>query len=153
MRIYPIILITLIFIACTEKEQEKAQAENPIESQVTREKVVLPRFPSPAAITEQTIGGSNITINYSRPSVISPEGIDRSGRIWGILVPYDFNSRPASLRQYWMACLGKSLVFFFLENRSSQVAPIILPSTQSAAEELSSPWLSPKITIYLKFSD
>jgi tetratricopeptide (TPR) repeat protein len=44
----------------------------------------LPREPSPAATTSQTVGISTISVNYSRPSV--------KGRVvWGTLVPYGWN--------------------------------------------------------------
>ena len=39
---------------------------------------------------------ATIKIDYSRPSVISSEDIDRTGKIWGELVPYDFNFRTAT---------------------------------------------------------
>jgi tetratricopeptide (TPR) repeat protein len=46
--------------------------------------ITIPRTPSPAAETKQTIGISTVTVNYSRPSV--------KGRvIWGDLVPYGWN--------------------------------------------------------------
>ena len=43
--------------------------------------------PSPAAQLTQRIGLTDITINYSRPSVITPNA-DRTGQIWGGVVPY-----------------------------------------------------------------
>ena len=90
-----IISLTLTVAACNNPSKQ----ENPIsndansESQNTaRKQVVTPRA-SPAANLKQTIGLSSVTIAYSRPSVISSDAIDRTGRIWGILVPYDFNSK------------------------------------------------------------
>ena len=53
--------------------------------------VTLPQV-SPAAEVMQQVGISNITINYSRPNVVSPQGEDRSGKVWGTLVPYGFNN-------------------------------------------------------------
>lgn len=50
--------------------------------------VKTPR-PSPAAELKQTIGLTNVSINYSRPSVIRANN-DRTGQIWGTQVPYDF---------------------------------------------------------------
>ncbi len=47
-----------------------------------------PRAVSPAAEVKQTIGIAEITVNYSRPKVTSPQGQDRTGKIWGQLVPY-----------------------------------------------------------------
>lgn len=46
--------------------------------------VTLPRTPSPAAVTTQTIGISTVTVNYSRPSV-------KGRQVWGALVPYGWN--------------------------------------------------------------
>jgi tetratricopeptide (TPR) repeat protein len=51
--------------------------------------VTTPR-PSPAAELKQTIGLTKITVHYSRPQVIR-NGNDRTGQIWGQLVPYGFN--------------------------------------------------------------
>ncbi len=46
--------------------------------------ITTPRTPSPAAMVSQTIGISNVTVSYSRPSVKGRE-------IWGALVPYGWN--------------------------------------------------------------
>ena len=46
--------------------------------------VTTPRVPSPAAMVQQTIGISTVTVKYSRPSVKGRE-------IWGALVPYGWN--------------------------------------------------------------
>lgn len=46
--------------------------------------VTTPRAPSPAAMVQQTVGISTVTVKYSRPSV--------KGRpVWGALVPYGWN--------------------------------------------------------------
>ncbi|UXX80385.1 DUF2911 domain-containing protein [Reichenbachiella carrageenanivorans] len=58
--------------------------------QVTAQ-VTLPRGVSPAAKLEQTIGISTVTINYSRPRVTF-NGQDRTGQIWGTLVPWGFDA-------------------------------------------------------------
>ncbi|MCO6509191.1 MAG: DUF2911 domain-containing protein [Aridibacter famidurans] len=52
--------------------------------------VTTPRPVSPAAEVRQTIGLTEITVNYSRPRV-TLNGVDRSGQIWGSQVPYGFN--------------------------------------------------------------
>ncbi|QQS39930.1 MAG: DUF2911 domain-containing protein [Acidobacteriota bacterium] len=52
--------------------------------------VTTPRPVSPAAEVSQTIGLTEITVNYSRPRV-TLNGVDRSGQIWGTQVPYGFN--------------------------------------------------------------
>ncbi len=46
--------------------------------------VTTPRTPSPAAMVQQTIGISTVTVKYSRPSVKGRE-------VWGALVPYGWN--------------------------------------------------------------
>ncbi|MEP4533805.1 MAG: DUF2911 domain-containing protein [Cyclobacteriaceae bacterium] len=48
--------------------------------------VTTPR-PSPNAILKQKIGLTEVTVNYSRPSVIRGTN-DRTGQIWGNQVPY-----------------------------------------------------------------
>lgn len=48
--------------------------------------VTTPR-PSPAATLTQNIGLTEISINYSRPSVIRGNN-DRTGQVWGSQVPY-----------------------------------------------------------------
>ncbi|REJ75325.1 MAG: DUF2911 domain-containing protein [Acidobacteria bacterium] len=51
--------------------------------------VTTPRSVSPAAEVKQKIGLSSVVVNYSRPRV-TLNGNDRSGQIWGNLVPYGF---------------------------------------------------------------
>ncbi|MEO6219006.1 MAG: DUF2911 domain-containing protein [Ginsengibacter sp.] len=46
--------------------------------------VTTPRTPSPAAMVQQTIGISTVTVKYSRPSVKGRE-------VWGAIVPYGWN--------------------------------------------------------------
>lgn len=46
--------------------------------------VTLPRNPSPAAMVQQTVGISTVTVKYSRPSV-------KARDVWGSLVPYGWN--------------------------------------------------------------
>jgi hypothetical protein len=86
-------LIGLAF-SCQQKEAIVNADEQLVVEK--RRPISLPRFPSPAAVAEQTVGIATIKIAYSRPSVISSDGIDRTGKIWGELVPYDFNFRPAA---------------------------------------------------------
>ncbi|MCB1024736.1 MAG: DUF2911 domain-containing protein [Acidobacteria bacterium] len=52
--------------------------------------VNTPRPVSPAAELSQTIGLSRIVVNYSRPK-LTLQGTDRTGKIWGQLVPYGFS--------------------------------------------------------------
>ena len=56
--------------------------------EATAQRVTTPRAASPAAEVSQTIGLTKITVNYSRPNVTSARGVDRTGKIWGQLVPY-----------------------------------------------------------------
>ena len=93
-----LIFIFLISNACKESsENANTDIEDQSEEaeQTARATITLPRFPSPAAIVEQTIGLSTVTINYSRPNVVASNGVDRTGEIWGKQVPYDFDFRPA----------------------------------------------------------
>ena len=48
--------------------------------------ITTPRTPSPAATVSQTIGISDVTVNYSRPAV-------KGRAIWGTLVPYGWNAQ------------------------------------------------------------
>ena len=91
-----LIFIFLISNACKESSENadtNTEAQSEETDKTSRPVVTLPRFPSPAATVEQTIGISTVTIKYSRPNVIASNRIDRTGKIWGKLVPYDFNSR------------------------------------------------------------
>ncbi len=54
--------------------------------------LTIPLTASPMAKIEQSIGLSTIGIDYSRPSITSPEGDDRRGKIWGSLVPYGLSN-------------------------------------------------------------
>ena len=93
-----LIIIFLISNACkdnSENADTDIEDQNEEVEQTTRVTITLPRFPSPAAVVEQTIGLSTVTINYSRPNVIASNGVDRTGKIWGKQVPYDFDFRPA----------------------------------------------------------
>jgi len=93
-----LIFIFLISNACKESsENADTDTEDQSEEveQTARATITLPRFPSPAAVVEQTIGLSTVTIRYSRPNVVASNGVDRTGKIWGKQVPYDFDFRPA----------------------------------------------------------
>ena len=57
----------------------------------TAQPLTTPRNASPAGKMEQTVGISTITVNYSRPRVTSGTN-DRTGKIWGALVPWDFKA-------------------------------------------------------------
>ncbi len=53
--------------------------------------VTIPQTASPLAKVEQSVGLSTITVEYSRPSVINRRGEDRTGKIWGELVPWELS--------------------------------------------------------------
>ncbi|MCG8387381.1 MAG: DUF2911 domain-containing protein [Cytophagales bacterium] len=61
------------------------------EQQVMAQGVTLPQSSGSAEVS-QTIGITTVSVRYSRPSVISPQGQDRTGQIWGSLVPYGYNN-------------------------------------------------------------
>jgi len=91
-KFYIIFVVSILAIGCSQETTENnAETSEP----EARKTVDLPRFPSPSATVRQTVGRSEITINYSRPSVVSPDGVDRTGKIWGKQVPYEMNFRPA----------------------------------------------------------
>ena len=52
--------------------------------------LITPRPASPAAEVKQRIGLTDITVNYSRPT-LTRLGVDRTGKIWGELVPYEWS--------------------------------------------------------------
>lgn len=60
-------------------------------SLIAQNRIAIPRIPSPAAKVEQSVGASKISLEYSRPNVIASNGDDRTDKIWGIMVPYDFD--------------------------------------------------------------
>ena len=53
--------------------------------------VTLPQA-SPKSTVMQTVGIATVKVVYSRPNVVSPQGQDRTGAIWGNVVPYGFNN-------------------------------------------------------------
>jgi len=92
---YSILFLLSISFACKENTENTDTVEAQSEETAERPTIILPRFPSPAATVEQTIGISTVTIKYSRPNVIATNGVNRTGKIWGKQVPYDFDFRPA----------------------------------------------------------
>ncbi len=72
-------IVSLTVVGCFGMQQLMAQG------------VTLPRS-SGAAEVSQTIGITSVSVNYSRPNVISPQGQDRTGQIWGGQVPYGYNN-------------------------------------------------------------
>lgn len=108
----------MVAISCKESPSNDSGLVTD-KSESERKNAELPRFPSPAATIEQTVGVSTVRIDYSRPSVISSEGNDRTDRIWGLLVPYDFDSRPSSSRGKpipWRAGANENTIITFSDD-------------------------------------
>tara|TARA_R110001599_G_scaffold229588_1_gene428807 strand:- start:10437 stop:11594 length:1158 start_codon:yes stop_codon:yes gene_type:complete len=91
-KFYTLLIILILISSCSSGTTDNQVATAAPEARKT---VDLPQSPSPAATVQQTVGRSMVTIDYSRPSVISPDGVDRTGKIWGRQVPYEMNFRPA----------------------------------------------------------
>lgn len=87
-----IIIFFFLILGCQSGNETADLNESIDESKQERKPVELTRS-SPAAYIQQTVGRSTIIVNYSRPSVMASNGTDRTGKIWGRLVPYDFNLR------------------------------------------------------------
>ncbi len=62
-----------------------------LQNKLSAQTVTVPRDVSQMAEVTQTVGLTGITVKYSRPSVTDRQGNDRTGKIWGTLVPYGFN--------------------------------------------------------------
>lgn len=58
-------------------------------SSSARAQVISQPRASQHARVSQTIGLTEISIDYSSPSVITPQGQDRTGNIWGTVVPWN----------------------------------------------------------------
>lgn len=59
--------------------------------EVSAQSVTTPRAVVPASEMTQTIGISTVNVKYSRPRV-TLRGNDRTGQIWGTLVPWGFDA-------------------------------------------------------------
>lgn len=94
---YPLMMAALFFYS------QSTQCQN----------VTTPRKASPAAEISQTIGLSEITVNYSRPKLTSATGVDRSGQIWGQLVPYGFTTNFLGNQMPWRAGANENTVVSF----------------------------------------
>lgn len=68
---------------------------------------------SPSARIMQTIGLTEVTIDYSRPNVVLNDK-DRTGEIWGKLVPWETTPNQMTGRSYpWRAGANENTVFTF----------------------------------------
>ena len=90
--------------------------------------VTTPRAASPAAEISQTVGLTDITVNYSRPKLTTAAGVDRGGQIWGQLVPYGFNKTPFGKKGIipWRAGANENTILSFSD-------PIVLEGKEVAA--------------------
>ena len=86
--------------------------------------VTTPR-PSPNAILKQNIGLTEVTVNYSRPSVIRGNN-NRTGQIWGNQVPYGLapnnfgNQQPMP----WRAGANENTIISFSTDVSIEGEPL-----------------------------
>ncbi len=81
--------------------------------------VTTPRTPSPAAMVQQTIGISTVTVKYSRPSAKGRE-------IWGSLVPYGWNVQAfgAGNSAPWRAGANENTVIQFSHDATVEGQPV-----------------------------
>lgn len=87
--------------------------------------VTTPRPVSPAAEVTQTIGISTVSVKYSRPRVLL-NGVDRTGKIWGTLVPYGLNNLGfgTSTAAPWRAGANENTVIKFSHDVSIEGKPL-----------------------------
>jgi len=85
-------------------------------STIQSQTITTPRNASPAAEVSQTIGLSTITVNYSRPKLTTAAEVDRSGQIWGQLVPYGFTSNFLGTQMPWRAGANENTVITFSDD-------------------------------------
>lgn len=79
---------------------------------------------SPKAKVMQTIGLTEVTIDYSRPNVFLNEQ-DRSGEIWGKLVPWETTPNQSTGRSYpWRAGANENTVFTFSNEVNLEGQPL-----------------------------
>ncbi len=79
--------------------------------------VTTPRPVSPAAELKQTIGLSQVTVNYSRPR-LTLNGVDRTGKIWGTQVPYRLTNLGfgTATKAPWRAGANENTVITFSDD-------------------------------------
>ena len=74
LMVYPFVMIALFFTTLQSNCQN----------------VTTPKRGSMPSQLTQTIGLTDVSVNYSRPKLTTANGTDRSGQIWGQLVTYGF---------------------------------------------------------------
>lgn len=82
---------------------------------IQSQNVTTPRLASQASEVKQTIGFTDITVNYSRPKLTSARGVDRGGKIWGQLVPYGFNKSFRGIQSPWRAGANENTTITFTD--------------------------------------
>lgn len=85
-------------------------------STIQSQTITTPRNASPAAEVSQTIGLSKITVNYSRPKLTTTSNVDRSGQIWGQLVPYGFTTNFLGTEMPWRAGANENTIISFSDD-------------------------------------
>jgi tetratricopeptide (TPR) repeat protein len=87
--------------------------------------VTTPRPVSPAAEIKQTIGLSEVTVNYSRPR-LTLNGVDRTGKIWGQQVPYGLSNPGAgtATQAPWRAGANENTVISFSDDVKIEGKPL-----------------------------
>ncbi len=87
--------------------------------------VFTPRTSGEASVSQQ-IGITEVKVNYSRPHVVSPQGQDRTGNIWGTTVPYGFTNLGfgTSTEAPWRAGANENTVITFSTDVSVEGKPL-----------------------------
>jgi hypothetical protein len=79
---------------------------------------------SPRSVLTQTIGLTEVTINYSRPNVVMDDK-DRTGEIWGQLVPWETTPNQMTGRNYpWRAGANENTVIQFSSDVNIEGKPL-----------------------------
>ncbi|MEZ5308366.1 MAG: DUF2911 domain-containing protein [Pyrinomonadaceae bacterium] len=92
---------------------------------VFAQNVTTPRPVSPAAEVKQRIGLTDIRINYSRPRV-TLNGVDRTGKIWGALVPYGMTKSQfgKQMDMPWRAGANENTIFEISHDATVEGKPL-----------------------------
>lgn len=87
--------------------------------------VFTPRTSGAASVMQQ-VGITEVKVDYSRPNVISPQGQDRTGAIWGQTVPYGYNNLGfgTSKEAPWRAGANENTVISFSTDVTVEGQPL-----------------------------
>ncbi len=93
---------------------------------VSAQDIVFTPRTSGAASVSQQIGITDVSVNYSRPHVVSPQGQDRTGSIWGTTVPYGYNNLGfgTATEAPWRAGANENTVITFSTDVSVEGKPL-----------------------------